>query len=423
MIIDSYLPLKLKSIHESIVNQYISELDEVLKPTQNKRLSDAMACLVYNIRHCVATGEGEFVVTLNKSDYNRPIIYNGNVVKGRRVSYSWFKKCLSWMVEKGWVSLYIGSVDSFKYIGGKVIPDKKSSSIVTVSEWLTDVFKPVSSKIHMETLKNVLELRDEEGNALPYRLTDYHYRLIELLDTYNQYLLDTTISIGSSEYIIQGKKVYNKEFTLGGRTYITGVKVMSELLKKENRVNIMIDGKPTVELDFASHHPRIIAEIEGVTLPEDFDNYGIVLDGYDSNCLRKLAKIAMLTLINSKSPRQAAMALSMESCRKLPLDDWKASGLIPDPFSSKRIVQAVMEHNSYALSWFAEGRGLELQNIDSKIMDYIIDKCNQCRIVVIPLHDGVRVGEEYVKTVAGFMESGYVNVLGSKVNCKIKIGG
>lgn len=421
MIIDCYTPVRLKNLLECMVNQYISETEEQLKPNQLKKLRDGMACLVYNISHCVSTGENEFVVTLSRADYSKPIIYNGNLVK-RKVSYTWFRRCLHWMVNKEWLFLSVGSVETWKSTPCGVRPDEVSNSLVAVSEELIEVFKPVSSAKYMEISRNVLELRDEEGNNLPFRLTDSNYRLIELLDTYNQYLLGTTISIGNNKYVIQGKKVFNDgSWSKGGRTYLTGVKVMSELLKRENRGKIMIDGEETVELDWSRCFLSIIAEKEGYVFPEGFDPYHLELDGYHTPTLRKLAKIAMLVALNSSSSRQASLALSMEAGRKLPLKDLKRSGKLPDPLGAKLIVESVVKHNQYALPWVWEGRGLELTHIESQMMDYVLHKCLEESIVGVVIHDGIVIPHKHVDTVKEFMYDAFKNVLGSKNNCKVEV--
>jgi hypothetical protein len=421
VIIDCYIPNRLKALLDGMVNQYISETEEQLKPNQLKKLEEGMACLVYNISHCVSTGENEFVVTLNTNDFSKPIIYNGVTVK-RKVSCLWFKRCLYWMVEKEWLYLSVGSVETWKVTPCGVRPDKVSNSLVTVSEELVEVFKPVSSAKHLEISKNVLELRNEDGDSIPFRLTDSNYRLIELLDTYNQYLLDTTISIGDSKYVIQGKKVFNEgSWSKGGRTYLMGVKVMSELLKRENRGKIMIDGEETVELDWSRCFLSIIAEKEGYVFPDGFDPYHIELEGYHTPTLRKLAKIAMLVALNSSSSRQASLALSMEAGRKLPLKDLKRSGKLPDPLGAKLIVESVVKHNQYALPWVWEGRGLELTHTESQMMDYVLHKCLEESIVGVVIHDGIVVKLNHVDTVREFMYDAYEFVLKSKDNCKVEV--
>ena len=58
-----------------------------------------------------------------------------------------------------------------------------------------------------------------------------------------------------------------------------------ELMKKVARQELTIDGESVVEIDFKSLHPRLVAEIVGVQLPDDFDPYNIELKGYDQDCL------------------------------------------------------------------------------------------------------------------------------------------
>lgn len=418
MFMDHYIPNRLEGIRDHMVSKYLEDTEGELKPKQRELLTNAMSCLVYNISYSVSVGDIEFNITLKRNDFSLPIIYNGNRVK-RKVSYVWFKAVLEWLQGVGMVSVNTGGIESFKTVSGRLIPDTKRTTVLHMSEELVELFKPVSSRYNVEILPNVLVLRDEDGLDLEFKVQDKHVKIIELLDMYNSVLKDTSISIGSDVFFIQGRKVYNQTWDKGGRCYLTGSKVMSHLLKRDNRELIEIDGEPTVELDFSSLHPRMIAEIEGVVLDNDFDPYGIQITNYDDKVLRKLAKIALLVLINCKSHRQASMALSMEAYKKLPLDDLKRSGKLPDPIGAKLIIQCVIERNQYAASWLGEGRGLELQNLDSKIVDYVIEKCLESGIVVIPLHDGFIVQNKHKESVAKYMKEGYHNVLGASHNCKI----
>ena len=420
---DYWIPNRLVEIRDEMVSQYMQDNNHHhLKPKQRELLTNAVSCLAYNISHCVATGENTFTATLNSKHFSEPIIYNGNEVK-RRVSYVWFKNVFTWLQSEQLIYVDMGGVEGFKSVSGRVVPANTRNTLVRVSKELVELFKPISSNSHIEILKNVLVLRDEGGKDSSFKLKDYHIRLIELLNLYNTALKGTEITLGDEKFFIQGRKVYNESFNRGGRCYITGAKIMSHLLKKENRNNIKINGKGTVEVDMCALHPSMIAEIEGVRLPEGFDPYSLDLPGYDPDTLRNIAKIALLVLINSNSPRQASLALSMEAYRKLPLDELKRLGKLPDPIGSKLIIREVMERNQYAAKWLGEGRGLELQWMDSRIMDYVIDKCLESGIVTIPLHDGCVVQKEYSQRVAKFMEEGYNEVLGSKMNFKVKVGG
>lgn len=70
-------------------------------------------------------------------------------------------------------------------------------------------------------------------------------------------------------FVINSKKLYrvfnNNSFDQGGRFYGAFYQTMPKDLRKD----ILINGEPTVELDYAAHHVRIPYHLEGVDYRED----------------------------------------------------------------------------------------------------------------------------------------------------------
>ena len=72
----------------------------------------------------------------------------------------------------------------------------------------------------------------------------------------------------------------------------------------------MINGAPTVEVDYSGYHPRILYALKNLSLPED----PYRLDDYpDSDSMRKFLKPFLLMIINAKSPNAAMEGIRGEN--------------------------------------------------------------------------------------------------------------
>ena len=141
-----------------------------------------------------------------------------------------------------------------------------------------------------------------------------------------------------------------------------------ELMKKVARQELTIDGESVVEIDFKSLHPRLVAEIVGVQLPDDFDPYNIELKGYDQDCLRAICKLLVLCIFNAASEASAIAAVRRELSSLYEdeektiktLDYWKHNGWVPEIIELKQISKLLREHNSYAAQYMYTGYGMDL---------------------------------------------------------------
>lgn len=418
MFIDHYLPKRLEGVRNTLLTHYL----QTTTITESKEIlaSQALACIIYNSSYCLSSGRTEFTATLRKEDFAKPLIINGNHIK-RKVSHTWFRRVLLWMEEESYLEVDVGGVESFKQVSGRLVAGTKRNTVVRLSESLVELLSPVSSKQDQEILKSVLELRDSDGNPVTYKITEQHKRLISLLDMYNTYLRDTSIRVGDQEFLIQGKKVFNGDFSQGGRTYVIGAQVMHSLLTRENRSKILINHQPTVEIDLKASHLSLIAEMEGFVFEEGFDPYGVEMSGYDSKCLREIAKLAILCLINSKSVRQAKQALSLNMYQKLPLPMWKEENLVPDVVGASRVIEEVTKHNPYAVKYFGEGVGLHLQGLEARILDYVIEYFLEKGVVLLVIHDSIVIQGKYEEEAITAMKKGYELVMGSNFNCNLEV--
>ncbi len=422
---------RLLELVDELIIEYEKWYNIQLRGSRKTKLSKAIACVLYNLTFCIKSSKPVVSITLDASRFSKSVVYNG-VDTGRKVSYTAFKEVLQWLCETGLTELELGGVKSWKKSnrpsGGEVMPDVVLPTYLTMSKLIEDKIRACYPDLStLPTVPDVIQIRDENKQVIEKPLGYQQKKLVKMLDKYNKYSRKFIITVLEDSFDIQLRKVYNNaSFAAGGRSYVIGEgnKIMARTFRKKIKIN----GEDTVEIDFKSLHPSLIAEICDVTLPDGFDPYGIEMDGYDKQALRKICKIAFLCMFNAKDFNQALAAVTHElrslkdeeTEQHLPTQ-WKAEGKVPPVIEVKLILQNLAEHNMYAADWMFSGRGVNLQNIDSQIMDLIIQQFMDVDEFVLPVHDSIIVQQRLQGFGENSMRVAYKQVLGSDNNCRLEV--
>ena len=258
---------------------------------------------------------------------------------------------------------------------------------------------------------------------------------------FNRSLRDFNISIDGTSVDFQVRKIYNNSsLEQGGRVYgCEDPLIYSNLLPRDNRERILIDNDKTVELDFKYLHIALLCEKDGITLPDDFDPYQIELlyifltwkstlvpsieiNGFSEKGARWIGKKASLIMINAGVGLVGMGALGKEvnddnRTPQLRLNEDIPSGKI----SRKEVFNAILHRNPYLRKYADNPVGMELQNLDSKIMDNIISEMQEIGEVLIPVHDSIVVRQNMKGVAEEIMRSSYKLVMGSDNNCRIEV--
>ena len=168
-------------------------------------------------------------------------------------------------------------------------------------------------------------------------------------------------------------RVFNGGWDRGGRMY--GGWWMS--LPKALRAHLTIDGKPTVERDYAQLHPALLYARTGVLVPADV--YG--LSAFEGPQVRDVAKRTFARLVNSKT-----------RVRRAHKDD---KGKLPGRARFKDFL-AEFEAKLHDISrWFGVEEGLRLQFEDSELALAVLERLHMAGIDALPVHDSFIVQEEH----------------------------
>jgi hypothetical protein len=429
MILDYKISKKLLPYSEQIKSKLLTYLSQFKGTTLTKHKLDLIdkvcKCFVLNIASAVKKKQTKFSVTLDEANYSLPAIYNGNNT-GRKVSYTYMKVLINFITSREDFNLYKGGVTSWEWdaVQGRVVAKTWETSYIEIPDYWINELDPVVNGIDVVS-ESVIELRDKNGNVVPKRLPERQKELVKLLTRFNYKLIDSELKIEDNKYSVQVKKIYNNSsFNEGGRIYMSGAG-LSEMINRQNRLKLEINGEPTVECDYAQLFPRIAADLVGVTLEESFDPYGISISGYKPSVIRSLAKVGLMCLFNCKDEEGATFALIKEmnqNWMKEQIDEAKKSGEWPEFPIARRVIEALVERNSYIHSYFFSDSALDLMAIESTMMDYIIERVMSDDQIMIPIHDSIIVQDKYKDKAISIMERAYDVVVGGN-NCVVRIKG
>ena len=229
-------------------------------------------------------------------------------------------------------------------------------------------------------------LRDDEGGEIPYRESRRIRAMRRDVKAQNLFLAQHHIDVVHPDVemdsrgflLVRGRRinpgrrglyrVFNGSFALGGRWYGG----WWQGLPADVRAGIVIDGNPTVELDYRACHLRLLAASARVTLPLDdpgFDPFAI--PGVE----RGHAKLAFHVMLNASAESSALRALGGE------LDSAGAH-----PYAAELAAAVRARFPGFAPYW-STGVGLRLQRVDSDICAAVQRRLRGSGIACLSLHD------------------------------------
>ena len=171
-------------------------------------------------------------------------------------------------------------------------------------------------------------------------------------------------------------------------------------IPKSLRRYLVIDGKRTIELDYANQHPTILYLKEGLVPP--IDGYSGVLgpiEGHTDNTVRSMVKSAFNAMLNADHRLTQA-----------------PKGVEPARFGLKwrEISDAIEAFHHPIAKHFYTGIGLRLQRTDSDIAERVLLTFakHEDRIPILPLHDSFILHWGYEDMLRRVMAEAFEKVVG-----------
>ena len=206
------------------------------------------------------------------------------------------------------------------------------------------------------------------------------------------------------------KRLFGESWNEYGRLYNR----YSTLAKKIRRA-LLIDLEEVVECDFESMHPRMLAEMEGHYLPDNFkayetENRSNILYQIDPSEHRSIYKIALIACLSAKSK---------EGLTNSVFNGLKKSGYkLPNGLAS-RIVEDLKQHNQVIAHCFGADMSKTLQNKDSNIAIKVMLGLADEGIGFLPYHDSFLVPKSKENVLKDLMRKAWESELHSAFNCII----
>ena len=164
-------------------------------------------------------------------------------------------------------------------------------------------------------------------------------------------------------------RVFNESFEKGGRFYGG----FWQEIPSAYRSRLTIDHCITYEIDFSSLHAAILYIREGYKREDFLDPYQIWSEDGDT---RKATKVAMNIMFNTTNRHAAAGAVEA------------AGYAAPKQYSNWReALRAIEAYHEPIAHYFYANKGLEIQALDSQIVEMIMLEMIKQKTVVLPVHD------------------------------------
>jgi len=288
-------------------------------------------------------------------------------------------------------------------------PDQRRISRMRANKKLIKLFDEYEvnqAEIEGEKKTNLIILRDEFKQPIPFEDNDFTLSATANLQKINNLLSTHNIVIGHG-YNIHRKylhRVFNFDFNHGGRFFGSDW----QQLKSSKRQHIKIDNNAVVELDFKSLHPAMLYALKGIQLEDD----AYKLKGYSPK-IRDFLKTVMLIRINTENDEHAIKAIQgLINQRELK----KPS----EVNSLKDLIKAFMEKHNSIRDLFDNDTGLKLQRLDSDICEAVLMEFYEKDIPVLSVHDSFIIGKNYESELLQAMERAFVNKFNTKCDISKK---
>lgn len=267
--------------------------------------------------------------------------------------------------------------------------DKRSVSYLIptqkfLEEWSVEKYIQEAMIAYQEAIA-VIELRDENKNAIPYRSNQDIKKMESVVRKLNEVNEKSKIVDGNGETLTNYYcRIFNESFSYGGRFY------KADVLSVKNkgtdaRLDIKIDGEPVCEIDFSNLHFRIasaLEEIEVENLP--LDVYSGILEDETNAVDRRIVKLAVNIMFNCFTEDSAEKAIRRE-INTLAEDEKKLYSL----GSAKSVMLLIFDAYPQFASLFCskDSYGRLLQNADSHLANDILEVMISKNITCLPVHD------------------------------------
>lgn len=311
----------------------------------------------------------------------------------RKITSLQVMSCVKVLEKEGYITNVIGK--------GSPYPEHRVISTILPTEKFMNEF-PDLSEIEMDEVERAyltaiesLILRNKDKKAIPYEHTDETEKMKELVVKLNLMNEKATVLTGDGQRLSNVySRIFNESFNQGGRFYRADI-LQLHSKDGDQRLDITIDGKPVVEVDFQNLHFRIAAAVVGVPMEEvPLDMYADILEDVTNKIDRRIVKLAVNIMFNCDRSDTAKRAIQSE-INTLSEED-KAVYTLGNARSVMALI--LQSYPDFEGLFFAmEPFGRVLQNLDSHLAADILEVFVQKEIPILCVHDSFVVAKEHLE--------------------------
>lgn len=422
-LLDTNIPSNYEDFYDKLLDDYKEYLNKIGVNTNRckSKYEDSLKCFLRNENLSRESVE----VCLKEGYYSAKTIKNCRKVDNK-VSYIFTKRLIDWLVYEEYVDLIKGGYDNSVWVYDKT--EKKNvredffhkSYVVFTDKW----FKLKQEFVEGDEiipLDDVIIIKNKHKNRITYNLSMRLREKRDYLRDLNSFNAKDTLIVEGQRYPLQSYKIFNNSSEkIGGKTY---THCGYQNLKKEKRMKSLINGNPTIALDYPSLEASVMYTLMGEYM-DMLDPYYIGLDGFEPCVERLLLKKCFLVMMNSSSKLQAIAAIKNWLETDINQERLYKEGDIPSKnLSAKMMVDSLERRHDKIKEYFYSGKNedFNIQNITAEINDYVVGYLfGEKNIMVGQVHDCFIVEVEHKDILNQVMFEAFEAVLGSDINCRIK---
>ena len=198
------------------------------------------------------------------------------------------------------------------------------------------------------------------------------------------------------------RKFNRENYKYGGRFY---TKIYTNL-KSYIRKTTTINGNETTELDYAAIHISLLynkfLKIEAPEFP-----YVYAKEDLDHKDERQINKYIVMIAINANSLEESFKAVKNEIRCDIESGDFRSK--MPTDKELKQAFDNFLKFHKPIAKYIGSDIGIELQRIDSDIMNNVLVELADNKIIGLPIHDSIVVETKFIDIAKEIMNKQYLN--------------
>ena len=306
-------------------------------------------------------------------------------------------------------------------------------SRIWASPTLENYFKEIRLNIFdINQIKETIILRDRKNIAIDYKDNSKTKNMRKVIEKYNEILRQTFIDIpfleksylenkGKKHSVNQHTKLVKRIFNHG--TFDNGNRFYGgwwQHISEKQREKILMDDRETIEIDYKSLHPVLAYAKKGIDFWKrtNTTKYSYFNDSYDVPTLgvkdkedsRAIVKLLFQTALNAKNEKECFKAFR----NQWDYEERSYKGLFTDIFLQE-LLDSIRDRHYQIDDMFCSGVGIDLQKLDSDIVEYIVSDFTERNIPILCIHDSFIIWKDQMDLLVNNMNIAIKWVIGGFV--------